>query len=82
MKRKSWEEFRDTGLLFHINQILHAFGWDIVFEMENGNIIDIYPARVKFRGFSEEAQDKNYKKIAVYMKENSEELLKEITKEE
>lgn len=82
MKRKSWEEFRDTGLLFYINQILHAFGWAIVFEMENENIIDIYPARVKFRGFSEGAQDKNYKKIAVYMKENSEELLKEITKEE
>lgn len=80
--RKSWEEFRNTGLLFYINQILHAFGWAIVFEMENGKIIDIYPARVKFRGFTEEAQNKNYKKISVYMKENSEELLKEISEEE
>lgn len=80
--RKSWEEFRNTGLLFYINQILHAFGWAIMFEMENGKVIDIYPARVKFRGFTEEAQNKNYKKISVYMKENSEELLKEISEEE
>ena len=49
---KSWEEFRDSGLLWFINTILHAFGWAIVVEMDKGEIIRCYPARVKFRVFS------------------------------
>ena len=28
-KEKSWQEFRDTGLVVIINQILHIFGWAI-----------------------------------------------------
>ena len=72
--RKTWDEFRNTGLLWLINTILHAFGWTIIVVKENHHIIDVYPARVKFRGFTEEANTKNYKKISQYMKDNAEEL--------
>ena len=30
MERKEWNEFRQTGLLWFINSILHLFGWAIV----------------------------------------------------
>lgn len=33
--KKSWSEFRETGLLLLVNTILHAFGWAIVFGFES-----------------------------------------------
>lgn len=47
IRKKTWEEFRDTGLFWFINMILHAFGWAIVLVKDDGKIIDVYPARVK-----------------------------------
>jgi len=38
---------------------------------------EIYPARVDFRGFSEEVTDKNYKKISKYLLDNSQQLYRE-----
>ena len=60
------------------NSILHAFGWAIVIEFKNDKELRVYPARVKYRGFSEESSSKSYKRIAKYMQENAEELLKEV----
>lgn len=72
---KSWEEFRDSGLLWWINMLLHTFGWAIVFEFDNKEkAIRVYPARVKFRGFAEEINTDGYQKISEYMKRNSDEL--------
>jgi len=77
--KKTWEEFRETGLVLIINQILHIFGWAIVFTVEtDGNVSDVYPARVKFRGFDNTLTDKAYAKVTKYMKDNVEELIKEI----
>jgi hypothetical protein len=78
--KKSWEEFQKTGLLWLINSILHLFGWAIVFEVYNNdpdNILNVYPARVKFRGFREESNDRGYKKITKYLKENIDDLISE-----
>ena len=38
--RKTWKEFRESGLLWFINTILHMFGWAIVVDvdMEDNNI--------------------------------------------
>jgi hypothetical protein len=80
LKRKTWEEFRDSKLLWFINTILHVFGWAIVINTnkdDNSAITDIYPARVKFRGFSEAINKDGYIGLSKYMKENCEELLKE-----
>lgn len=75
---KSWEEFRDSGLLFITNQFLHIFGYALVYEFDdNEEISKVYPARVKFRGFGGKQIEEGYQKISKYMKENAVELEKE-----
>ena len=82
--KKTWEEFRDSGLFWWINMILHTFGWAICYdfkdydkETDSGTITEVYPARVKFRGFDGKNNDEGYQKISRYMKENAEQLEKE-----
>ena len=78
VNKKSWKEFKESGLLWWINTLLHTFGWSIVYEYsEDGEIIKVYPARVKFRGFSENINTKGYIDVSKYLKENADELLKE-----
>jgi hypothetical protein len=72
--RKSGKEFRETGLLWFANTILHMFGWAIVWNPDND---EIYPARVKFRGFQPELNDTGYQNVSLYLKNNIDELLKE-----
>lgn len=76
--KKRWDEFRQTGLLFLVNMLLHSFGWAIVMEVNHKNeVIKAFPARVKFRGFSNDVQTEEYKKIGTYIKENAEDICKE-----
>ena len=78
VKEKTWKEFRESGLLWWINMILHTFGWAIVIELdENGEITKVYPARVKFRGFEEGNNSMGYQQVTKYMVDNAEELLRE-----
>jgi len=75
--KKEWSEFRSTGLLLFINQILHVFGWAIVFDMDGDEVKSVYPARVKCRGFNNDSVSKSYQKISEYMRDNVVELLNE-----
>lgn len=76
--RKTWKEFRDSGFLWWINMILHTFGWAITVDVDNsGELIDCYPSRVRYRGFSENINSDGYKKISQYMSENADDLLLE-----
>lgn len=77
--KEKWKEFRSTGLLWFINTILHTFGYAIKYKVdrETGDLLDVYPDRVKFRGFSEELNTKGYIKVSQYMRDNADELLKE-----
>ena len=78
VKKKSWKEFRECGMLWWINMILHTFGWAIVYKFdEDGNILEVYPARVKFRGFGEKNNTDGYVMVSQYMKNNADELLEE-----
>ena len=78
VEKKSWQEFRENGLLWWINMILHTFGWAIALDVEDdGTISDAYPARVKFRGFAEKNNDEGYQKVSRYLLENMEEIEKE-----
>lgn len=78
INKKSWKEFRDSGFLWWINMILHTFGWAIVVMVEDdGSISDVYPARVKYRGFREENNTEGFKKVSKYMRDNAETLLEE-----
>ena len=78
-KEKTWQEFRDSGLLWFTNSILHVFGWAIVVEIdeETKDFIRAYPARVKYRGFSEASTTQGHKRLAKYIKENAETLVQE-----
>ena len=75
---KTWDEFRESGLLFYINQILHVFGWAIIVNVEDNKVVSAYPARVKFRGFGERSIDDGYTKVTKYLKNNIDELMDEV----
>lgn len=76
--QKPWKEFRDSGMLWWINMILHTFGWAITVDIEDdGSISNAYPARVKVRGFSEKINTEGYQRVSQYMKNNVDELLEE-----
>ena len=78
-EEKAWEDFRETGLLWFINTILHVFGWAIVVYKNNkGDIYKVKPTRVTWRGFSEESNEKGYKNVTKFLSENIEDLLKEV----
>ena len=76
IEKKSWEEFRKTGLPWYVNQILHIFGWSLVFEF-NKDSFECYPARVKYRGFDEKTITDNSIRLSKYMKDNSDILFSE-----
>ena len=78
-KEVTLEEFRSTGLPMFINQILHIFGYAIGFDVDEKTKepTRMIPLRVKFRGFSKDSINRNYEKLARYMKDNSEDLYKE-----
>lgn len=80
MERKSWEEFRATGLVLFINQVLHVFGWAVVFDIddESGNVNDVYMARVKFRGFDHQSVSEEYTKITEYIHKEADDLLHDV----
>jgi hypothetical protein len=73
MERKSWAEFRDAGLLWWVNRGLHLFGWAIVLDDTTGTV-EVYPARVKWRGFSLETEDEGFQALTAYLKGNAESL--------
>lgn len=67
---KTWQEFRDSKLLWWVNRTLHLFGWAIVCEVENDRILSVYPAKVKFRGFSEESEADGFTGLTEYLEMN------------
>lgn len=76
--KKEWKEFRSTGLFLIVNQLLHVFGWALVMEFDTkGKMTTVFPARVKYRGFTDDVQTKGYQMVLKYLKENIEELEKE-----
>lgn len=77
--KKTWKEFRATGLLWWINRTLHLFGWAICFDFEDDKktIKEVYPARCKFRGFDDKSESKGFKNLTKYLKNNVEKLEKE-----
>jgi len=67
-KRKTWDEFRSTGLLWFVNMTLHLFGWVLVFHVDSDEkVITCYPARTLYRGFPSEINEAGYTKLTQYM---------------
>lgn len=80
LEPKTWQEFRDSGMFFFINQILHVLGWVMVVQTDSktGEITKAFPARTKFRGFDEKSQDEEHTKIANYLADNAPNFPEEI----
>lgn len=73
--KRDWNEFRDSGMLWFVNTILHAFGWAICLDInDGGKVSEVFPARVKFRGFEGDINDMGYRNVARYLLENSESI--------
>lgn len=61
VKRKTWDEFRASGLLWFINRLLHVWGWAIVVTTdEQDRVTEAYPAMVDYRGFDEATNEAGY----------------------
>lgn len=41
--KKSWTEFRETGLFHFVNSFLHLFGWAIVLSEEDDGSTEVFP---------------------------------------
>ncbi len=77
-QRETWEKFRDCKLLWWVNRLLHTFGWAICYKVNDaGEISDVYPARVKFRGFSENVESDGFIGLTQHISETIPELLQE-----
>lgn len=79
LKEKGWLEFRNTGLLWFINSILHLFGWCIAIDIDSatGEFLKAYPARTMFRGFASGDNSDGYVKVSEYLKQNIDEICEE-----
>ena len=76
--RKNWDEFRNAGLLWCANRVLHMFGWAIILMYDDSDrVVDAYPARVTYRGFPEDVESENFVKLHRYMSDNAYELWQE-----
>lgn len=74
----TWDDFRGFGLLWCVNRIIHIFGWAICVDVDDdGKATGAYPARVKFRGFSEDSEEAGFSKLSEHIKENIDEIVKE-----
>lgn len=79
---KTWEEFRDAGLLWWVNRALHLFGWSIVLSVTGtGKCLHAYPARCRWRGFDLQSEEEGFVKVTEYLEQHSAELGKEVREE-
>lgn len=70
-EEESWKQFRDTGLFHFANEFLHMFGWCICLSIDDkGKITAAFPQRCSYTGFSEESNEKSYKKVWSLLKDN------------
>lgn len=74
VKEITGKEFRESGALWFINSILHLFGMAITW---NPDTDELKASICKFRGFSEDCNDRGYKNLSNYLKDNIEEIEKE-----
>ncbi len=71
LEKKTWMDFKESGLLWFINRTLHLFGWSICLYLDDdGNLIEAYPARCKFRGFPEKSEREGFEDLTGYLKQN------------
>ena len=81
MEERTWQEFKDSKLLWWVNRSLHLFGWAIVFEVDGNdhrNIRRVYPARVSYRGFAESSETEGFVGLTNYLLKNVNDLKEDV----
>ena len=73
-KEITGNEFRESGALWFVNQLLHTFGMAITW---NPATDELKAALVKFRGFDSKTNDRGYKNLSNYLKDNIDEIEKD-----
>lgn len=66
---RAWSAFRDAGLLWWVNRMLHLFGWAIALDVDKptDTVLRAYPKRVEFKGFTEEAEERGFNRLQAYI---------------
>ena len=84
IERRSWQEFREAGLLWWVNRALHLFGWAIVVELnDDGETVrDIYPAHCKFRGFDAKSDGQGFVRLTKHIIANADRIAKEVEEDD
>ena len=68
IEERSWDEFRQAGLLWWINRQLHLFGWAVAVEIDEENRVkNVYPARCTFRGFSPDSETEGFTQLTTHL---------------
>jgi hypothetical protein len=73
-ERKTWNEFRSSGMLWAANRILHMFGWAITYEYDGEDIVKVYPVRTKLRGFAPDVDKHGFQAVSDFVADNAEDL--------
>lgn len=74
VKEITGKEFKESGALWFVNSILHLFGMAITWDKQTD---ELKANIVRFRGFAEENNDKGYKNLSNYLKDNIDEIEKD-----
>jgi hypothetical protein len=77
VERRTWDEFRESGMLWAMNTILHWFGWAIVVVTDDADpsnfggagpvVLGAQPVRTKWRGFPAENNDRGIARLTEWM---------------
>jgi len=75
----TWDDFAAAGLFWWVNRALHLFGWALVREMDSdepdAKVLRVYPARCRFRGFSEDVEADGFVRLTAHLRDNMDELV-------
>ena len=69
MKNKeAWIKFKDSGLLWLINGLLHNFGYVIAYEYDVADdLIDVRPMKADYTGFTRQVQQEGHWALSEYL---------------
>lgn len=78
---EAWANFRNTGLLWFINRMLHVWGIAIEYEMDGDRVISVRPELVDYLGFDRETEVSGFLKLRGYTALVGKELFEDIAEE-
>ena len=79
IRKHTWAEFRESGMLWLVNRSLHLFGWAIVVSTEDtGETLGAFPARTEWRGLSPESDERGFRRVTSWISGAADALTDEV----